>query len=215
MSKWSKETKEAYKDKVRAILVRKPRISKYELGSLLSIAPETAYYLKEAILKEARESVSKEVILEEIGKFQQEIDALCLEAWDIITRNTRDIKIELWDKDSKPALNDKGEQLYRIEKQIISTQAKTRAMELIGKLRNMILEAKFNAGLFKKDWGNLGIDKIFDEKYQKMNEAIEAIKKLRETKDADNGVQNRKGDDVQTGPSGPNGIREDSDKAVS
>jgi hypothetical protein len=215
MSKWSKETKEAYKDKVRAILVRKPRISKYELGSLLNIAPETAYYLKEAILKEVRESVSKEVILEEIGKFQQEIDALCLEAWDIITRNTREFKIELYDKDGKPSLNDKGEQLYRIEKTVISTQAKTRAMDLIGKLRNMILEAKFNAGLFKKDWGNLGIDKIFDEKYQKMNEAIDAIKKLRETKDADNGVQNREGEDVQTGPTGPIGVRESDSKAIS
>jgi hypothetical protein len=206
MSKWSKETKEAMKDKVRAILVRKPRISKYELGSLLSIAPETAYYLKEDILREVRESVSKEVILEEIGKFQQEIDALCLEAWDIVTRNTRDIKVEIYDKDGKPMLNEKKEQMYRIERQIISTTAKTRAMDLIGKLRNMILEAKFNAGLFKKDWGNLGIDKIFDEKYQKMNEAIDAIKKLRETKDADNGVQNREGEDAQAGPTGPIGV---------
>jgi hypothetical protein len=206
MSKWSKEYKEQMKDKVRAILVRKPRISNYELSSLLGIDRNTAYFIREDILREVRESVSKEVILEEIGKFQQEIDALCLEAWDIITRNTREYKIELYDKDGKPSLNDKGEQLYRIEKTVISTQAKTRAMDLIGKLRNMILEAKFNAGLFKKDWGNLGIDKIFDEKYQKMNEAIDAIKKLRETKDADNGVQNREGEDVQTGLTGPIGV---------
>jgi len=216
MSKWSKETKEAMKDKVRAILVRKPRISNYELASILNIDRNTAYFMREDILREVRESVSKEVIMEEIGKFQQEIDALCLEAWDIVTRNSREIKMELYDKETGlPKLDKDGKQMYYVEKQVISLASKTRAMDLIGKLRNMILESKFNAGLFKKDWGNLGIDKMFDEKDKKLNELLDEVRKIKTDKDADNGVQNRKGADVEALPTGTDGVRTDSDKAIS
>lgn len=216
MSKWSKQEKEAIKDRARAVLVRSPRISKYKLGEILGIAPETAYYIKEDLLKEARESVSAEVIMEEIGKFQQEIDALCLEAWDIITRNSREIKMVIYDKETgQPKMDKDGKQMYYVHEQVISLPAKTRAMELIGKLRNMILEAKFSAGLFKKDWGNLGIDKMFDEKDQKLNDVLDEIRKLKTEKDADNGVQNREGANVETSPTGNDGIRTDSDKAIS
>jgi hypothetical protein len=216
MSKWSKETKEAMKDKVRAILVRKPRISNYELASILNIDRNTAYFMREDILREVRESVSKEVIMEEIGKFQQEIDALCLEAWDIVTRNSREIRMELYDKETgQPKLDKDGKQMYYVEKQVISLASKTRAMDLIGKLRNMILESKFSAGLFKKDWGNLGIDKMFDEKDKKLNELLDEVRKIKIDKDADNGVQNRKGADVEATTTGTDGIRTDSDKTVS
>ena len=214
MSKWTKEYKEMMKGKVKAIIVRKPRIGKFELAKILDIDPNTAYVLRESVLREGREAIEKEVVADEITKYANEIDALCLEAWDIITSNTREIKKKIVDKDGKPVLDEKGNPMFVVHEQEISITAKTRAMALVGRLRQMLIDAKFNAGLFKKDWGNLGLDKIFDEKSQKINDVLAEIRKLR-TENADNRVQNRGGTDANASPTGDNGIRESSSDTVS
>ena len=214
MSKWSKEEKETIKDKARLILVRKPRISRFELAKELGISQEASYYIKEDIMREAREAVSSSMIMDEIGRLQNEIDALCNEAWNIIKNESVEVKMPIY-VNGVPDLDKDGNQKMYVVQRVISISAKTRAMGMIGKLRNMLLESKFSAGLFKKDWGNLGIDKIFDEKYKKINEALEAIRELKAVKDADTRVQNREGGNAETGPSGPIATGEGNNKAVS
>lgn len=215
MSKWTREEKETIKEKARFILVRTPRITRYALAQALGISEEASYYIKESILKEAREAVSKDMIMDEIGRFQNEIDALCDKAWEIIKNESVEVKMPVIGPNGVQENDKDGNPKFYVVQRVISVSAKTRAMGMIAKLRNMLLESKFSAGLFKKDWGNLGIDKIFDEKYQKINDVLDEIRKMKTQKDGNNGVQNREGGDVKAGPTGNNIIRENDNKAVS
>jgi hypothetical protein len=214
MSKWSKEEKEAIKDKARFILIRTPRISRYALARALGISEQASYDIKESILREAREAVSKDVIMDEIGRFQIELDALCDKAWEIIRNESIEVKMPIYNNGVQEFDKDGNPKMYIVQR-VISVSAKTKAMGTIAKLRNMLLESKFSAGLFKKDWGNLGIDKMFDDKDKKLNELLDEVRKIKIDKDADNGVQNREGANVETSPSGDDGIRKDDNKTVS
>jgi hypothetical protein len=214
MSRWSKEAKEIIKDRARLILIRNPRISTYKLALELNISEPACYYIKKDILNDSREELAKATVEDELIKFQEETDALCKEAWDIILKDTREVKKPVIGDDGNQKKDDEGNLLYYVDKVLISITSKTRAMALIGKLRNTLLDAKFNAGLYKKDWGNLG-EGLFDEKYNKINEALEAIRSLKTVKNNDNGIQNREGGNVEAESSTINGVRKDSSEAIS
>ena len=214
MPKWSKEYREQMKAKVRLIVIRNPRIGKFELAKELGINHNTAYFLRETVLKEGREAIEKEVVADEISRYAQEIDALCTEAWNIIQKEMISVKMPVIGINGEQEKDKDGNPKTYVIQKVVSISAKTKAMALIGRLRQMLIDAKFNAGLFKKDWGNLGLDKIFDEKSQKINDVLAEIRKLR-TENANNGVQNRGGTDANASPTGDNGIRESSGDTIS
>ena len=176
MPKWSPEERELYKEKARQILIRKRSISCRDLGALLEINPMTALSLKEEIYKELRESIEKETVTEEIGKMQDEFNALILELWDMVMKSARTVRSRAIDKDGKAILNDKGEQVWIEREYYISASAKAACIKAIADLRDRLLKAKFDAGLFKKDWGNLGLDKVFEQKENDLKEMLKYIR---------------------------------------
>lgn len=95
MAKWTKEEREQMKERVKSALIRKPRISKYELAKVLSIDKNTALKLKKEIIKENTNWISDQKVNEEVGKIEAEYDQLAFECWQIIKEEATENKDKL------------------------------------------------------------------------------------------------------------------------
>ena len=144
MSKWTKEEREQMKERVKSALIRKPRISQYELAKVLGIDKNTALKLKKAVIKENTKWISDQKVEEEVGKIESEYDQLTFECWQII----KEIGTENKDKLS--------------------------AMRALIEAKKTLFNIKFDSGIFKRKLGEIEIGKTLTQEEQDLiDKAIE------------------------------------------
>jgi len=161
MPKWSRAQYRQMKEKVRSILVRKPRASQFEIAEILKISNKTAWKLKNEIIEENTKRVSEEKVNEAIGKLEAENDDIALQCWEILSKDTRTIQKK----------NEKGEIIEEII--TITTREKIEAMKTLIQMKTQLFNIKFDAGVFSRKLGELNTtDK---------NDLIDLLKKADES----------------------------------
>jgi len=163
--KWSEEYRQQIKEKVRSVLIRKPRASKYELAKILGISHNVALRLKNQVIEENTSRISEQKVNEEIGKLEAEYEQLALECWQLITQDTRKVKVKI--------LVDKKEK--EVEKELLITAGeKLNAIKTIIETRKNLFGIKFDAGVFSRKLGELKLGRTLTKEEQDLiKEAIE------------------------------------------
>jgi len=159
MSKWTNEYREQMKEKVRSVIVRKPNASKYELAKILSIDPNTALKLKKKVITENTSRISEQKVQEEIGKLEAEYEQLAFECWQLITQDTRKVKVDKFIDGQKQEVD---------EQVLISASEKLNAIKTIIETRKNLFSIKFDSGLFSRKLGELELGKGLNEDEQNL-----------------------------------------------
>ena len=165
--RWTIEYREQIKEKVRSIIIRKPRASQYELAKILGIDKDVALRLKKQVIAENTKNVSEQEVKKEIGKLEAEYEQLALECWQIITQDVKTIKVKTRNKETG--------QPEEIEVDtIITPREKLNAIKTIVDTRKNLFNIKFDAGVFKRKIGEIEIGKTLNEEEQALiKKAIE------------------------------------------
>jgi len=143
MAKWTKEEKTQYKEKVRSVMARKPRISQYELAKVLNISPATAWKLKKEVVAENTKFISDQKVEEEVGKMEMEYEQMALECWRIIREEGA------------------------------KNKDKIDAVKTVVAARKNLFDTKFDSGLFKRKLGELETGTLTKEESDLIKRAIE------------------------------------------
>jgi len=152
--RWTSEFREQMKEKVRSVLVRKPRVSQYELAKILNIDKDVALRLKKQVRAENTLRVSKQKIREEVGKMEMEYEQLALECWQIITNEVQDIRVMTKDGDV-------------VEGEVsIPIRDKISAIKTLIDGRKTLFGIKFDAGIFSRKLGKLELEKTLTKEEQ-------------------------------------------------
>ncbi len=152
MPKWTQEKKDSMREKVRSILVRKPTASQFELAKILTINRATASKLKAEVERENTERISSQIVNVEVGKMEAEYNQLALECWQIITNETRKVKII-----KKNELT-KAEELQEVEVSI-PIREKISAIRTLIQAKETLFNIKFDAGIFSRKIGEVDLGK--------------------------------------------------------
>jgi 5-methylcytosine-specific restriction endonuclease McrBC regulatory subunit McrC len=124
-------------------MLRHPDISSRQLAEKTGWSLQHAWKMKKIIVAERAEAINADV-QRDVAQFSQTIQELCSECWFFIeNKETR----EIYDKD--------GEVIGVIPK--VSDSDKLRAIEILGRNLKMVLDVKFDAGIFKKQLGEMDI----------------------------------------------------------
>jgi len=148
--KWTYEFRQQMKEKVRSVLIRKPRASQYELAKVLGIDKDVALRLKKQVIAENTSRISDQKVNEEIGKLEAEYEQLALECWQIITQDVRKIK-------TTKVVDGKKVEVDR--EVLITAGEKLNAIKTIVDTRKNLFNIKFDAGVFSRKLGELELGK--------------------------------------------------------
>ncbi len=125
---------EYLKELTKKALIRSPSISGRELGQLLSIDKDTALKIRDEVIGENKkriaieiENLKKRTLEEELVDMEQEAKELITELWKIISSNTS------------------------------SAKDKNGAIRNLLSARKQLFDVKFDAGLFIRKLGEVGV----------------------------------------------------------
>jgi len=152
--RWIPEYKEEIKEKIKSVIVRKPNVSKYELARILGIDKDAALKLKKEVYQENLAKVDNQKIFEEVGKLEDQYEALAFECWEIITKEIRIVK----DK--------KGKEIIIT----IPVREKLAVIKALINDRKTLFYIKLNAGVFQRKLGDLKPERELSEEEKKLLE---------------------------------------------
>jgi len=161
MGKFTEERTAEIKEKIRAILVRMPRASKYRLAKILNVNKDVALRLRKEVRKENLELIDKQVLKEEVAKMEDAYQEIELECWKIISREG---------KPERQKTLDSGE--LEITPAVFSASDKDviRALKTLVEARKKLFEVKFDSGLFVRKFGELTLIEMFRKVSEEDNE---------------------------------------------
>jgi len=157
----SEERKEELKAVIRQYLVRMPSISSRKLADLMtqtgySIEQNYALKLIAEIREENAKRINAQVLVEEVAKAEDSIQELITECWRIITQNQRKIKRKVKDTNKDSATFGKWIEIE--EYKDISSAEQLRAIGQAGDLMQKLFNIKFDAGVFNRKLGEVGVE---------------------------------------------------------
>lgn len=128
-----------FKEKIRSILVRMPRATKWQLGQILSIDKDVALRLRNEVQAENTKRIEDQLLNEEVGKMQTIYEEVITECWRILSQGKM------------------GEGGIVLEP-FATNQEKASALRTIVLASKGLFEVKFDAGVFKRKLGEIGIN---------------------------------------------------------
>jgi len=169
MAKYTQEQTDEFKEKIRQIMVRMPRVTCHKLAEQLKIDKDFANRLRNEILKDSAENINKQTINEEVGKMENEFEEMALELWRILGKGKTEVV------DDKKVITEP----YPTNNEIIH------AIRALTEAKKKLFEIKFDAGVFSRKLGELEIetkttiDKLLEnatpELKQQFNEILKKI----------------------------------------
>lgn len=124
------------KEKVRRYLVRFPKASGENIANTLGHDANFIRELKDEIHKEAAERINQQVLNEEIGKLEEEIQEVAQECWQIISEE------DTIDPNTKKVIKP-GSSKYE----------KLNAIRTLLTAKKTLFDTKFDAGIFERKLG--------------------------------------------------------------
>lgn len=139
----SKEQFEERLARVRQLVVRDRRITCKEISERTGFSLEHAWKLRAKVFQQITQNINEDV-KSEVKVFAETIDQLCKVCWTMIENN--DVREQL-DKD--------GEVVGYLPK--VSDADKLKAVQVLANNLGMVLDKKFDAGIFTKQLGEMQV----------------------------------------------------------
>ena len=134
----SEERKQELMARIRQVLVRKPSVGSAELAKIIGVEQNYALKLMKKVRLENVEKINRQIMEEEVGKLEMEVEELVLNLWEIVSKTKKTILVE-----KTPVEID------------VSDYERINAIKAILEAKKTLFNIKFDSGIFSRQLGTL------------------------------------------------------------